>query len=502
MKRQIFAILCAALLSAAFCSCSTAEDTGDIGKETVTDAAEAVTDQYGRTYTADTLPGTLGFGGTAVNILTREGEYALDFYVESMNGEVVNDAVFERNRKVEERLDVEINVITGPLANSATGEAIGDMLRTSVMANDKAYDIAAFYSFYGGSTLAAEGLLYNTLDMQYLDLEKPWWNSSFADELTLFGQLYYLEGDLNLSTVKSLRSVFFNMSKTTDYHGGYDFLYDAVYDGKWTFDMFLGLIKDKYEDLNINNKQDEGDFYGLLVREDNQGAWVHAFGMSLVTKDAEGIPRLSLYSDKSVSAYEMLYKLYRETNGVFFGPKAFTETGAFGQGHGLFVITELATAANTLRDMNDGYGLLPMPKYDDAQDGYYNCVRDSSNLIGVAVTAEDPDMVSAVLELMSAESYRTVTPAYFEIAMKEKYLADSNSAKIFDMILEGMKVDFGQVYSLAIAGGTYDMKTAYHVLMRNMIRENARDFASRYASNEQLYQNSLDNIIAVFESKQ
>lgn len=495
--RFISAILCVVFVGAVFCGCETAV-TGD--GETDETAAGAVTDQYGRAYTADSLPDNLGFGGAAVNILTREGEWALDFYVESMNGEVVNDAVFERNRRVEERLDVDINVITGPLSNTATGEAIGDMLRVSVMANDKAYDIAAFYSFYGGSTLAPEGLLYNVLDMLYLDLSMPWWNNSFAEELTLYDQLYYLEGDLNLSTVKSLRSVFFNMSKITDYHGEYAFLYDAVYVGTWTFDMFLGLVKDRYEDLNLSGTQDEGDFYGLLVREDNQGAWVHAFGMSLVTKDGEGIPRLSLYGDKSVAVYEMLYKLYRETPGVYFGPKSFAETAAFGQGQGLFVITELSTAANSLRDMNDGYSLLPMPKYNEAQDGYYNSIRDTSNLIGVPVTIDDPDMVSAVLELMSAESYRAVTPAYFEIAMKEKYLSDSDSGRIFDLILEGMRVDFGQVYSLAIAGGTYDMKTAYHVLMRNMIREKDRDFASRYASNEQLYQNSLDNILAIFES--
>ena len=37
--------------------------------------------------------------------------------------------------------------------------------------------------------------------------------------------------------------------------------------------------------------------------------------------------------------------------------------------------------SDQLRDMRDEYGILPFPKYDEAQDGYYTTVNDNYSQI-------------------------------------------------------------------------------------------------------------------------
>jgi len=43
---------------------------------------------------------------------------------------------------------------------------------------------------------------------------------------------------------------------------------------------------------------------------------------------------------------------------------------------------------------------------------------------------------------MAAESYRTVTPIYYEMALKIKYVRDDMSAIMIDLVREGVTADF------------------------------------------------------------
>ena len=139
-----------------------------------------------------------------------------------------------------------------------------------------------------------------------------------------------------------------------------------------------------------------------------------------------------------------------------------------------------------------------MPKWVEEQEAYYNAAHDNSNLMGVIQNTRNPEAVGAALELMNYYSYLDVTPAYFEVALKSKYFRDSDSAEMFEIIREGAIVDFGQVYSLAIGGGSYNFDTTYHLLSRNQIRNKNRDIVSRYVQNETLYKTALEEILVKY----
>ena len=47
---------------------------------------------------------------------------------------------------------------------------------------------------------------------------------------------------------------------------------------------------------------------------------------------------------------------------------------------------------------------------------------------------------------MAAETYRTVTPAYFEIALKTKYSRDDDTSRMLDIIVGSVKFDLAYIY--------------------------------------------------------
>ena len=106
----------------------------------------------------------------------------------------------------------------------------------------------------------------------------------------------------------------------------------------------------------------------------------------------------------------------------------------------------------------------------------------SGNLVAVPITCPNYEETSIVIEAMCAESYRSVFPAVYEIALKAKY-ADANiDSQMIDLIHERVYNDFTIVANLDI-------------LIDNLVRQNKNDFSSAYASNETKMQKALDKMI-------
>ena len=78
----------------------------------------------------------------------------------------------------------------------------------------------------------------------------------------------------------------------------------------------------------------------------------------------------------------------------------------------------MSVAANELREATFEYGVVPAPKWDEAQENYRNTHAYTSAFYSIPLDAKNPDMSSAVIEAMAIEGYYNVAPAYFETALK------------------------------------------------------------------------------------
>ena len=68
--------------------------------------------------------------------------------------------------------------------------------------------------------------------------------------------------------------------------------------------------------------------------------------------------------------------------------------------------------------------------------------------------------MGAVLEAMAIESYKVVTPAYYEVALKGKYSKDPQSWEMLDMIVNNLKINGGLLYTIKISDITQKFRTA------------------------------------------
>ena len=104
------------------------------------------------------------------------------------------------------------------------------------------------------------------------------------------------------------------------------------------------------------------------------------------------------------------------------------------------------------RDIDFGYGVLPYPKWDETQENYNTTVLTTYSVMSVPADCTDKDRAAAVCEALAYESWKSVTPAYFETALKVKYVADNDSAQMFDIIRDGVSFDFGYIYTMPMDG--------------------------------------------------
>ncbi len=450
---------------------------------------------FDRSSVADDIPTDLKFTGEKVTFYVRDDDelwkYEMD--VDTIMNDTLYDAIYYRNKTVEERLGIEITTIGQPGKYGVRAQW-NDTLRTAVNTKLTDFDAAAIY-LSTGSVLAVEGVYYNLIDFNNINLDKPWWNQSIQDELTMFNTLYYLAGDIAVTELTGTFSMAYNKNLYEKYYGATgESLYDIVNDNRWTIDCMYDLAAGVWEDLNADGIISDGDIVGYAAHDPYSqdswnDAWIIACGINITTK-VNGVPELSFYSDRTIRAHEAVYKLSVTCPGTFVGGTR--DLTGFANGMILFTRANLNGGASW-REMKDAYGIIPMPMLEENQEGgYATTVNNTSSLITVlsSLPAERKDLVGATLELMAAESYKQVTPTYFEVAVKTKYAEAPEDAKMYDMILNSVRFSFGYCYSTeSLRGGSGGLPVGA------LFRIISDDLAQKYDQNDEVYEENLQKLI-------
>ena len=416
------------------------------GGEAQTDTETTLADD---TTAAETSPDNIPLGtnlnGATVKIYVRGDTIDTEFD-NAETGDVVDDAVYNRNRAIEERLNVKLEYMSNTsLAFWADRNIYMDTVRSSVLANDGSIDIAAGLSNIMPN-LAQDGMFINLLgkDVPYLNFDSPWWPAELTEELSVKGRLYMASGEACLGVIKGMMCFYFNKDMVEK--NKLENPYDLVTDGKWTLDRMAEMASSVYADLNGNAEVDNEDQFGFWMTNENHAPnFLLASGLRLTQPDANGLPEYALGSEKIVSLVDKLGELFsQEGLGTIAVGQSTNDVQSFIDGRCLFITGEF-NFAETFRDMKFDFGILPYPKYDEAQSEYISSSRATYSLFGILVTA-DADNCAAVLEALASENYRTVTPAYYEKALKVKYSRDDISSQMFDLIKGHISFDYGVVH--------------------------------------------------------
>lgn len=464
MKKQILASTLIIALLAAGC-----------GSENPTvDTTTAADDTTAAETSPDNIPLGTDLGGRTVRIYTRGDTNATEFDAEQ-SGDIVDDAIYARNRSIEDRLNVTLEYVVNTSEDFWADRTIYmDTVRGAVLANDGSIDIAAGLSNIMPE-LAQDGMFFNLLapDMPYFDFDSPWWPSELVDELSVQGRLYMTSGEVCLGTIKGLMCFYFNKNMVEDLQ--LENPYDLVKAGKWTLDKFSEMAASAYSDLNGNTKVDADDRFGFLISNENHSPnFIIASGIRLTEKDSDDLPYYNLGSEKFIDTMDRLYDIMTQDGFIVKPDGDDTYTNIFTEGRTLFQTGEFKNA-EIYRDLTFDFGIIPFPKGSEEQSDYFTTVRSTYSSLGILVTANKSDC-AAVIEALAAENYRTVTPAYYEKALKVKYARDDVSSQMFDLIKGHISFDFGLVHGVMMGGVT--------TLLRRSIAFAEGDWSSKWASNE------------------
>ena len=382
----------------------------------------------------------MDFGGYEFKIFIRDREMNnKDFYVESETGDQLNDAAYKRNKKIEERFNVNFKFTLYPYDDWSMS-AISKVVRSG----DDALDMAAIH---GATvfTLSNNDLILDwneNENMRYVDLNAPWWPDGIIKNISSFGKLYGITGDISYTYLDYAGCLLFNKDLFKNLN--IDYPYADVINNKWTLDKFISIVKDGKADLNGDGMiTPDADRYGL----DIMNAWAYpneifyCGGDKMISIGSDGIPELTMYSDRTVNIYEKFFDMM--DSGAAQINELDELRNPFKEGRALFYNGALGDIIE-YRALDFDIGILPLPKYDENTAKYFIPVNQNTSMIVVPVTLQNTERTSIIVEALAAEGYNAVIPAYYEISLKTKQARDNESAAMMDYIRDGIICDYGQ----------------------------------------------------------
>lgn len=502
MKKRLYAYalltaLAAAAVSSVLNSCSSSsQKTGVSTADTKAPETTAADTTASEETLKDPLPDNLDFGGKNIRILDSiyfVGDDAL-LQAQEATGDVVNDAVYKRNISTESKLNITFSYQTRNVQNNEDSAA---EIHKSVMAGSDDYDLV-FGIQYNMVPQVLNNTFMNLDSAPYLNLDQPWWYQDYIQAMSVgSGKTFFVTGDITLGVLRNMSCMYVNKNLYTQNYESIDDLYSMVLSGKWTFDQLAAYCTDMYQDLNGDGKADDDDRYGIgVITASLVDHFTYDAGIKATTRDENNIPVLTMNNEKTVNFTQKLYSLYYENPGVRVFPPTYDSLDVimprkFNANELLFLPGWFYTS-DELRDMSVDYAIIPFPKYDENEPSYLSLTHDVSTIVCVPSTCTCLDEVCAVMEELAFQGYRDVLPAYYEVALKVKYVRDSTDAalQILDIIHDNATTDFAYIYNYALNG--------VGLIERELMGGKKKDFASFYTKKEKSYQKKLDALNAVF----
>ena len=395
-------------------------------------------------------------------------------------GENMNDSLYKALRDVEERVNVKIVPIVMDKPGGAGINDIYPSIKKAVTAGDSSYDLALAHCIADLGAIVSDNLLYDWNKLPVCDFTKPYWNQSINELLSVKGALYYAANDFLLPDPNA---IFFNKTLIQDYE--LDNPYELVKSGKWTWDKLSDMAKEVSLDLNGDGKFDKEDQYGFSGEQNWMFTSVlHGCDQYIIKKDSDDYPRLDLMTEKTINIIQKMYDLVYTDNRSYMtkydGNQYLDMT--FHTGRILFQMDTLHRA-EVYRAYDIDFGILPYPKYDEAQQEYIS--TNWAGLMCVPINVANPEKTGVVAELLGYEYRKTVFPAYYDVLLSSKLSRDNESVEMLDIIYNNCVYDFG------IAFGQFN---GMMYLVSTMLDKKSADFVSYYEKNNVAVQKIYDKV--------
>ena len=490
MKRVICLLLVACFMVVALVSCGgKGDETGgsDSNGDGNAPATKPVaTDEYGQESFTSVVPvEELDFEGETIKIIVRDSMNVQREWYKDVTEDDLDEVIAMRNEAVAETLNVEVGyeLVASSLYQDCL-DTFTRLIKDDVDGDFHYYDIAANYA-YAGASAGVRDFIANLADKDmfpYFEFTLPCWNQAIVNTTMIDDQLYYITGDINLSTFDKSIVVFLNKTMYSQKAEADDpeDLQDVAIAGDWDYE---GLYRwsSVFEEINNEDGAQHDDFHAISSAFSSipLDAFPYAWDLEFLTEEADGSHSYNVKGNSKVE--EAIIKVQDLLDGTKAAGVCNNDNtdecslGGYSEPVTHFAFDKSIFAIHllycteedntTLREMSSEFGLLPVPKYDaEEQENYGTTAHDSYTLMTVidhsgSSVPTKGEAISAYLQYSTEESYTNVRGYYINRIVKPKYFGtdDTNgsvtkSIEIFNMIADNVEFTFISVYAPQLNG--------------------------------------------------
>ncbi len=413
-----------------------------------------------------------------------------DISIIEESADSLESEIYRRNLAIEEKY--KLNIVPTELAGSKIITAVENDHRVS----DVNYDII-MPNLSDTMKLATNGCLFDVNGLEYTDYSRSWWNTGIMETTKINGKNYFAMGDANLSDYDGTPIILFNKDIITKY--GLDDPYELVAEGSWTIDKMMDMVANLTFDADNNGAMDEADNYGVATNNFAVDIMLYGCDIAFATKDSNEKLQFVVDQEKLIGIMEKLTALFSTENTYFadrYGSnnqvREQNPQNIFTSNRSLF-FPSLLQAVSTLRNAGNEFGILPTPKYNEAQLNYVSYIHlYTGTTLCIQENHGDIDMLSRVIEDMTYESSESVIPVYVEIALKSKHFKDEKSGEMLKIIFDSYSCDLANVVRGAGLSFGDDL--------RGIVTDGLTNVSSLLAKNLTVYENDFNKIVGTLGS--
>ena len=360
--------------------------------------------------------------------------------VENDDGDTIGSAIYSRNSSIEEKYGVVISTEY----KSVDGGAYINAVRASNQAADNNYQLLTIRTVNMVSLIQEK----QTLDLrQYenvLHFDQPWWVADSVTSFALGDHLYVASSELLLRDKGATATMFYNQRLADD--KGVANLYELVDNKEWTLDKMLEIsegVTENLEDTDITN-----DVWGCAGAKDSIYYIYNGFGQKFGHMDEDGYLTMDFGTGDSITIMQEVLELFMYSDAFCNTAINKDLANAFRDGQALFASYYLKKVNSLRSEMEDTYGILPNPLYDESQENYSSLVWIHHDcVLGIPSQVADVEMATVILEALSYESYYTTYPKFYETVLMNRSTRDDDSKRMLQIVFDTRSYDPGQYWT-------------------------------------------------------
>lgn len=308
-KFYISILLAASVVFSGVLMTACAETAGNNpgGDTEITSAEETETEKV---YVTANLPDT-DFEGETFTFYGRiyDGAWsAIDILSKEIDGEQINDALYNRTALIEDKYNVVLETI------ASENGSITSLVQPLIAAADTSFQ-AIVCDVYDAGTISAEGMFIDLNQVDNLDLTQRWWAQATNDSLTIANKQFYATGDIFIIDNKATRVFFFNKDMISNFN--LENPYTLVKNNEWTLDSYFALNEAVKTDLNGDNQMNfESDCYRTMAQTTLGTVLYLASGELITAKDENDIPYITCSTDRALTIMTTIAEKVSQSSAI------------------------------------------------------------------------------------------------------------------------------------------------------------------------------------------